>query len=60
MTLGKYVYIEYIVHMIKRFNIFVSTSVDTSFGWLYGQNTLDTPFDESIEALSQIDEKLWG
>lgn len=32
---------------------------DTSFNWLYGQNTLDESFDEAIKDLSQIDKKIW-
>ena len=32
---------------------------DTDFNWLYGQNTLDESFDDTIQNLSQVDEKLW-
>lgn len=31
---------------------------DTDFDWLYNQNTLDKSFDETIQNLSQADEKL--
>lgn len=33
--------------------------VDDNFDWLYGVNTLEESFDEAINDLSQIDEKLW-
>jgi hypothetical protein len=33
---------------------------DDSFGWLYGKNTLGKSFDDTIEKLSAIDEKLWS
>lgn len=32
---------------------------DKGFDWLYNKNTLDESFDEAIENLSQVDEKLW-
>ncbi len=32
---------------------------DNNFDWLYNKNTLDESFDEAIENLSQVDEKLW-
>jgi hypothetical protein len=32
---------------------------DTSFSWLYGQNTLDESFDKAIKDLSQVDKSLW-
>ncbi len=33
--------------------------VDDNFDWLYGAGTLDESFDEAIQDLSRIDEKLW-
>ncbi|HTE57535.1 MAG TPA: hypothetical protein VK694_02235 [Verrucomicrobiae bacterium] len=33
--------------------------LDNNFDWLYNKNTLDESFDEAIEDLSQVDEKLW-
>ena len=33
---------------------------DDSFSWLYGKNTLDKSFDDTIEELSAVDEKLWS
>lgn len=32
---------------------------EQDFDWLYNQKTLDTSFDEAIESMSQIDQKLW-
>ncbi len=32
---------------------------DSNFEWLYNKNTLDASFDEAIENLSAIDEKMW-
>lgn len=34
-------------------------AADDNFDWLYGAKTLGAEFDEAIEQLSQIDEKLW-
>jgi hypothetical protein len=34
-------------------------SSDENFDWLYNKNTLDKSFDEAVENLSQVDEKLW-
>jgi hypothetical protein len=33
---------------------------DDSFAWLYGKNTLDKDFDNTIQKMSMIDEKLWS
>jgi hypothetical protein len=33
--------------------------LDDSFSWLYGKNTLDNSFDDTIKKLSAVDEKLW-
>ena len=30
-----------------------------SFDWLFNKNSLDNSFDEAIERLSQVEEKLW-
>ncbi len=32
---------------------------DDGFAWLYNKKTLDAAFDEAVENLSQVDEKLW-
>lgn len=32
---------------------------DHNFDWLFNKKTLDQSFDQAIENLSQIDEKLW-
>jgi hypothetical protein len=37
----------------------IKISVNDAFDWLYGADTLDASFDESIKDLSQVDEKLW-
>lgn len=33
--------------------------LNTDFDWLFNQNTLDKSFDETIQNLSQVDDKLW-
>jgi len=32
---------------------------NNNFDWLYNKNTLDEAFDNAIESMSQVDEKLW-
>lgn len=32
---------------------------DSNFEWLFNKNTLDEAFDDAIESMSQVDEKLW-
>ena len=32
---------------------------NNNFDWLFNQNTLDSNFDEAINDMSQIDDKLW-
>ena len=31
----------------------------SNFEWLFNKNTLDEAFDDAIESMSQVDEKLW-
>ena len=33
---------------------------DNSFDWLYGKNTLDKSFDDTIKKISAVDKKLWS
>ncbi len=37
----------------------VDPAVDENFDWLFSQKTIDAAFDEAIDQLSQVDEKLW-
>lgn len=32
---------------------------EDNFDWLFGANTLDESFDEALQDMAQIDEKLW-
>lgn len=32
---------------------------DNNFDWLFNKNTLDEAFDDAIDSMSQVDEKLW-
>lgn len=34
-------------------------SADNNFDWLFDKKSLDNDFDEAVEKLSQVDEKLW-
>jgi len=37
----------------------VTPPQENGFDWLYNQRTLDASFDEAVNELSQVDEKLW-
>jgi hypothetical protein len=33
--------------------------LNSGFDWLFGQNTLDSQFDDAISDMSKVDETLW-
>jgi hypothetical protein len=35
------------------------SSEENNFEWLFGRKSLDKGFDEAVEKLSHVDEKLW-